>query len=224
MIEFTPIWLSLKLAFATTLVLLLVAIPLALWLSDKRNIVKSIIEAVVSIPLVLPPTVLGFYLLQAFSPNNPIGIWLEKFLHIRLAFSFEGLLFASILYSMPFMVQPIKAGLASLPSNLKNAAYSLGKTRLQTLFKVLLPNIKPAIRTGIGLTFAHTLGEFGVVLMIGGNIPKSTRTASIAIYAEVETFHFANANRYAAILLIISFLLLLLLYGSNKKSHTNKFY
>src|SRR5690606_23016121 len=110
-----------------------------------------------------------------------------------------GLLFASILYSMPFMVQPIKAGLTSLPSNLKNAAYSLGKSRLQTLFKVLLPNIKPAIRTGIGLTFAHTLGEFGVVLMIGGNIPNSTRTASIAIYDEVEAFHFANANRYAAI-------------------------
>lgn len=223
MIEWTPIGLSLKLAFITTLVLLVIAIPLALWLSQKRNIFKSIIEAVVSIPLVLPPTVLGFYLLQAFSPNNPIGAWLEKFLHIRLVFSFEGLLLASVIYSMPFMVQPIKSGFRALPTHLKDASYSLGKSRWQTLFKVLLPNIKPAILTAVGLTFAHTLGEFGVVLMIGGNIPNSTRTASIAIYDEVEAFHFENANNYALILLAISFLLLILLYGSNKINN-NKFY
>lgn len=224
MIEWTPIWLSLKLAFLTTVILLIIAVPLALWLSHKRNIIKDILEAVVSIPLVLPPTVLGFYLLQAFSPHNQFGAWLEEYAHIRLVFSFEGLLLASVLYSMPFMVQPIKSGFRSIPTNLKEAAYSLGKSKWQTLFKVLLPNIKHAILSAVGLTFAHTLGEFGVVLMIGGNIPESTRTASIAIYDEVEAFHFENANNYAMILLAISFLLLILLYRSNKSQSNNNFY
>ncbi len=217
MIESAPILLSLKLAFLTTIILFFLSIPLASWLSHKKNIFKTISQVFVSLPLVLPPTVIGFYLLLAFSPANAFGKFLEKHFDIRLAFSFGGLLIGSIIYSLPFMVHPILSGLASLPTSLQEASYSLGKTKRQTLFKVLLPNIKPSLLTGIVLTFAHTIGEFGVVLMIGGNIPGKTKVASIAIYDEVEALNYHNANVYAAILLIISVAILFSLYLSNRK-------
>jgi molybdate transport system permease protein len=199
-------------------------VPLANWLSGEKGGFKVVVQAIVSMPLVLPPTVIGFYLLLAFSPANAFGRWLEQWLNMRLVFSFPGLLIASVIYSFPFMVHPIQSGLSSLSPSLKEAAYSLGKTRWQTLVKVLLPNIKPSLLTGIVLTFAHTVGEFGVVLMIGGNIPGKTRTASIAIYDEVEAFNYHNANVYAGILLALSFVILVALYSFNRKMEQAKFY
>jgi molybdate transport system permease protein len=217
MIESAPLWLTLKLAFFTTLILFFVAIPLANWLASKKNIFKTIAEVIVSMPLVLPPSVIGFYMLLAFSPGNAFGEFLEKYFSVKLVFSFEGLLIASIIYSLPFMVHPIQSGLSSLSPSLKEASYSLGKTKWQTLIKVLLPNIKSSLLTGIVLTFAHTVGEFGVVLMIGGNIPGKTRTASVAIYDEVEAFNYHSANVYAVILIVLSFLILFIMYLVNRK-------
>jgi molybdate transport system permease protein len=224
MIELSPLWLTLKLALSTTLILFIISVPLANWLSRDKGVFKVVIETIVSMPLVLPPTVIGFYLLLAFSPANAFGHWLEEWFNIRLAFSFSGLLIASVIYSFPFMVHPIQSGLSSLPPSLKEASYSLGKTKWQTLSQVLLPNIKPSILTGIVLTFAHTVGEFGVVLMIGGNIPNKTRTASIAIYDEVDALHYHSANVYAGILLALSFAILLVLYSFNRKMQQAKFY
>jgi molybdate transport system permease protein len=217
MIEAAPIILTLQLAFFTTVILFVIAIPIANWLSRKTSFIKTVMEVIVSMPLVLPPTVIGFYLLIAFSPASLLGSFLNDHLHMRLAFSFGGLLIASLIYSLPFMVHPIQSGLASLPASLKEAAYSLGKSRTETLFKVLLPNIKPSLLTGIILTFAHTVGEFGIVLMIGGNIPGKTRTAAIALYDETDAFHYHTANRYALILLGISFVILFTMYFINKK-------
>ncbi|MBO9201866.1 MULTISPECIES: molybdate ABC transporter permease subunit [Niastella] len=224
MIALAPLWLTLKLALSTTLILFIIAVPLANWLSGDKGFFKIIVKTIVSMPLVLPPTVIGFYLLLAFSPANFFGHWLEEWFDIRLVFSFSGLLIASVIYSLPFMVHPIQSGLSSLSPSLKEAAFSLGKTRWQTLTQVLLPNIKPSLLTGIVLTFAHTVGEFGVVLMIGGNMPGKTRTASIAIYDEVEAFNYHNANVYAGILLVLSFAILLILYSFNRKMQQTKFY
>ena len=214
-----PIILTLELALITTALLLLVAIPLANWLAYSKSKTKPIIEALVSMPLVLPPTVLGFYLLIAFSPNSAFGEWLDQSLGLRLIFSFEGLVFASMIYSLPFMVQPIQAGLTALPSNMKESSYVLGYSKTTTLFKVLLPNIKASLLSGIVLAFAHTIGEFGVVLMIGGNIPGVTKVASIAIYDEVESLNYSAANQYALVLLLITFSILVTVYIIN---HRNK--
>jgi molybdate transport system permease protein len=199
-------------------------VPLANWLSGDKGVFKVVVQTIVSMPLVLPPTVIGFYLLLAFSPANAFGHWLEEWFNIRLAFSFSGLLIASVIYSFPFMVHPIQSGLSSLPPSLKEASYSLGKTKWQTLSQVLLPNVKPSLLTGVVLTFAHTVGEFGVVLMIGGNMPNKTRTASIAIYDEVDALHYHSANVYAGILLALSFVILLVLYSFNRKMQQAKFY
>jgi molybdate transport system permease protein len=223
MIELAPLWLTLKLAFFTTFILFLISIPLANWLTTNRNIFKIIAEVIVSMPLVLPPSVIGFYMLLAFSPGNAFGALLEKWFDLRLVFSFEGLLIASVIYSLPFMVHPVQSGLSSLSPSLKEAAYSLGKTKTQTLLKVLMPNIKPSLLTGIVLTFAHTVGEFGVVLMIGGNIPGKTRTASVAIYDEVEAFNYHNANVYAMILLVLSFAILFTMYLVNRRVQEIKY-
>lgn len=217
MIEFEPFWLTLKLAFVTTLILLVISIPLAWWLAYKKNNFKTVAEAVVSMPLVLPPSVLGFYLLLAFSPSRAFGQFLQEHFDIRLAFSFPGLVIASIIYSLPFMVHPLHSGFTSLSPNLREASYSLGKTKWQTLFHVLLPNIKSSLLSGIVLTFAHTIGEFGVVLMIGGNIPGQTKVASIAIYDEVESMNYDAANTYALILFIAAFMILLTLYLVNRR-------
>ena len=209
MLDWGPILLTLKLSAITTLILFVIAIPLAYWLAYSRNRIKPVIETLVSMPLVLPPTVLGFYLLVAFSPNNFFGALLDEWFGLQLIFSFEGLVFASIIYSLPFMVQPIQSGFKSLPANLAEASFVLGSSKLKTLYKILLPNIKSSLLTGIVLTFAHTIGEFGVVLMIGGNIPDKTRVASIAIYVEVESLNYAAANQYSLILFAIAFIILL---------------
>lgn len=210
-----PLRLTFELALTTTLVLLLVSIPLAYWLSKTGSRLKPIVETLVSMPLVLPPTVLGFYFLLAFSPNNAFGGWIDEWLGIQLVFSFGGLVVASVIYSLPFMVQPIQAGLASLPPSLSEAAATMGKSAGVQLFRVLLPNIRKSLLTGIVLAFAHTVGEFGVVLMIGGNIPGETRVASIAIYDEVESLNYEAANTYSLILFALTFALLLLVYLVN---------
>ncbi|GAB5527879.1 MAG: molybdate ABC transporter permease subunit [Roseivirga sp.] len=215
MIDWAPLILTFKLAFITTLILLCIAIPLAHWLANTKYKIKPVIETLVSMPLVLPPTVLGFYLLVAFSPANGFGKWLDDALGLRLVFSFEGLVLASIIYSLPFMVHPIQSGLANLPTSLKEASYLLGKSRFTTLWRVLLPNIKPALLTGVVLSFAHTIGEFGVVLMIGGNIPGKTKVASITIYDEVEALNYDAANTYSLVLFAITFLILLTVYLVN---------
>ena len=215
MIDWGPFWLTGKLALLTTLLLVLLGIPLSYWLAYTKAKIKPVVETVVSLPLVLPPTVLGFYLLQTFSPTNPFGAWLKELFNVQLIFTFEGLVIASIIYSLPFMVQPIYSGLTHLPISLKEAAYCLGKSRSTTLLHVLLPNIKTSILTGIVLTFAHTIGEFGVVLMIGGNIPNTTKVASIAVYDEVEALNYASANTYSIVLLAITFSILLLVYTIN---------
>ena len=215
MMDWQPLILTFRLALVTTLFLLVISIPLSYWLAYTKSKLKPIIETLVSMPLVLPPTVLGFYLLVAFSPANSFGMWLDENLGLRLIFSFEGLVIASIIYSLPFMVHPVQAGFSSLPSSISEASYVLGKSKLTTLFKVLLPNMKTSLLTGIVLAFAHTIGEFGVVLMIGGNIPGKTKVASIAIYDEVEALNYAAANSYSLILFAITFCILLVVYLVN---------
>lgn len=213
--DWAPIILTFKLALVTTVILLLLSIPLSYWLSISKSRFKPVIETLVSMPLVLPPTVLGFYFLLAFSPGNSFGLWLNEWLGLKLVFSFTGLVLASVIYSLPFMVHPIQSGLESLSTTLSEAAYVMGKTKSETLFQVLLPNIKPSILTGIVLAFAHTVGEFGVVLMIGGNIPGETKVASIAIYDEVEAMNYGAANFYSIVLLVITFSILLTVYLVN---------
>lgn len=213
--DWQPLVLTFKLAAITTAILFVISIPIANWLSNTKSKIRPVIETLVSMPLVLPPTVLGFYMLVAFSPENALGSWLNEWLGIKLIFSFGGLVLASIIYSLPFMVQPIQAGLSSLPSTLQEASYTMGKSKFTTLLKVLLPNIKPSLLTGIVLSFAHTVGEFGVVLMIGGNMPGKTKVASIAIYDEVEALNYQAANSYSLILFSITFIILLLVYLTN---------
>lgn len=217
MIDLEPLWLTLKLAVITTAILFFIAVPLAYWLSNSKNRSKTIAEVIVSMPLVLPPSVIGFYLLLAFSPSQSFGKFLEEHFDIRLVFSFPGLVIASLIYSLPFMVHPIQSGFASLSPTLREASFSLGKSKWQTLIKVLLPNIKSSILSGLVLTFAHTIGEFGVVLMIGGNIPGETKVASIAIYDEVESMNYHDANIYAAILFVTTFIILLSVYLVNHR-------
>lgn len=214
--DLTPIWLTLKLAGITTILLLAVGLPVAWWLSKGRSVFKIMLEAIITMPLVLPPSVLGFYLLLAFSPQHGIGKWLQQTFNIQFVFSFQGLVLASVIYSMPFMIGPIKSALQQLPVSLSQASYSLGKTRWQTFLKVLIPNIKPSLLTAIVLTFAHTLGEFGVVLMIGGNIPNVTRVASIAVYDSVEQMDYTSANAYSLVLFSITFVMVIAVFIFNK--------
>jgi molybdate transport system permease protein len=215
--EWAPLLLTFKLAAVTTLILAAIGIPFAWWLSTTHTRLKPALEALVSMPLVLPPSVLGFYLLLAFSPNNVFGKFIDQWFGVRLAFSFEGLVIASVIFSLPFMVHPIQTGFQNLPASLSEASYTLGKSRFVTLFRVLLPNIKPSLLAGTVLAFAHTIGEFGVVLMIGGNLPGETRVASIAIYDEVESLNYATANFYAMVLFAVCFSILLTVYVFNKK-------
>jgi molybdate transport system permease protein len=215
MIDWQPLWLSLRLAGITTLLLLFIAIPLGYWLAYSRQRWKIAVEALVSLPMVLPPTVLGFYLLLAFSPSHAFGHFLDHYLDTRLVFTFPGLVVASLLYSLPFMVNPIMAGFSSLSPNLRAASRTLGKSDRITLIRILLPNIRPSLITGVVLSFAHTIGEFGVVMMIGGSIPGQTRVASVAIYDEVQSINYSLANRYAILLLAFSFIILLLVYVVN---------
>lgn len=213
--EFSPFLLTLKLSLTTTVILLVIGIPLAYWLTYSKQKFKVIIEALVAMPIVLPPSVLGFYLLLAFSPENTFGKWLDEYLDLRLVFTFPGLVVASILYSLPFMVQPIQAGFQQLPLSLREAAFTLGKSQFVTARRVLIPNIRTSLITGAILAFAHTIGEFGVVLMIGGNIPNETKVISIAIYDEVEAMNYAKANMYSIIMLAFTFVVLVTVFIIN---------
>jgi molybdate transport system permease protein len=215
MIDWLPLWLSLKLAFITMIILLLIGIPLSYWLAYSRRRWIVIAEAVISLPMVLPPSVLGFYLLLAFSPAGSFGHFLDHFLAIRLVFTFPGLVVASLLYSLPFMVNPLLAGFRNLPPHLLEASRTLGKSDWTTLRHILLPNIRASLITGAILSFAHTIGEFGVVMMIGGSIRGQTRVASVAIYDEQQSGNYSLANHYALILLAFSFLILLVVYTIN---------
>ncbi|MEM1407088.1 MAG: molybdate ABC transporter permease subunit [Bacteroidota bacterium] len=218
MIDLQPIILTLQLALVTTVILFVLSIPLAYKLAFTQSRLKPIFEALVSMPLVLPPTVVGFYLLITFSPNSTIGYWLNNNLGINLAFSFEGLVIASLIYSLPFMVQPLQAGFSKISVNLIEAAKTMGRSNPEILIRVILPNMKPSIITALVLSFAHTIGEFGVVLMIGGNIPGETKVASIAIYDQVEAMNYSAANTYSLILFALSFLILVFVYSINKGS------
>ena len=220
MLETAPFYLTIKLALLTTLILFVVSIPLGYWLAFSRFRVKFMVEALVSLPLVLPPTVLGFYLLLAFSPENALGKFLDNYFDLRLVFTFPGLVVASVIYSLPFMVQPLKSGFSSIPKAWLDAAYTMGKSRRVTLRRVLLPNMKNAMLTGAVLTFAHTVGEFGVILMVGGNIPEETRVISVAIYNEVEAMNYAVANTYSLILVGFSFLVLMVTYFINHQKNS----
>lgn len=215
--DWQPLLLTFKLASVTTLILCLIGIPFAWWLSQTRMRFKPVLEALVSMPLVLPPSVLGFYLLIAFSPTHWFGHFMDQAVGLKLAFSFEGLVLGSVIFSFPFLVHPVQSGFQNLAPSLSEAAYTLGKSRWQTFWHVLLPNIRPSLLSGVVLAFAHTIGEFGVVLMIGGNMPGQTRVASIAIYDEVEALNYDTANFYALILFSVCFIILLTVYLLNKK-------
>ncbi len=211
--DWQAILLSLRLAGLTTGILLVLGIPMAYWLAFSPWRGKPLVEAVVALPLVLPPTVLGFYVLMALGPLSPFGRWLDEAFGIRLAFSFPGLLLASVLYSLPFAVQPFAAAFAGVPPRLREASATLGAGRFKTFLRVVLPLAWPGVLAGLVLSFAHTLGEFGVVLMVGGNIPGATRTVSIAIYDHVQALEYGTAARTSLLLLSISFLALVLTYA-----------
>ena len=212
-----PIWLSLKLAGLTTIVLLLIGTPLAWWLSFSRNRAKPVIEAMVALPLVLPPTVLGFYMLILFSPNNPLGAAWVNLTGQTLTFSFSGLLIASVVYSFPFVVQPLQSAFNSVGRAPLETAATLGASPLDAFFSVVAPLSRHGFLTAVVLGFAHTIGEFGVVLMVGGNIPGRTRVVSIAVFENVETLNYTQAHVLSAGLIVFSFLVLLLVYGLNRR-------
>ena len=218
-IDFTPFLLSFKLALVTTVILFIAAVPLSWWLSQTKMRFKPVIEAIVSLPIVLPPSVLGFYILYALSYNSPLGAFMQEHFGIKMVFNFTGLVIASCFYSFPFMVQPLQSGFESLNKNMLEAAYIAGKSRLATLLHVGLPNIKPALLTGLIITFAHTVGEFGVVLMVGGSIPGETKVASVAIYEYVEVMDYTSAHIYSIIMVIISFSVLLSVYIFNQRQN-----
>ncbi len=212
--------LTIRLALLVSLVLVVIGLPIAYRLAFSRWRWKFLIEAIIAMPLVLPPTVLGFYLLIAMGSRSPLGRWWQAITGHPLAFSFEGLVIGSIIYSLPFAVQPFTAAFAAVDSRLLAASATLGVGRLRTFFRVIVPLSIPGLITGIALSFAHTMGEFGVVLMVGGNIPGITRTVSIEIYDRVQAFDFAAAHQTAAALLLLSFVILSLVYGLNRKVWT----
>ena len=216
-LEFEPFWLSFKLAGVTTAILFILSVPLAWYLSQTKSRIKPALEAITALPIVLPPSVLGFYVLIALSQNSPLGLFFEETFGIKLVFNFTGLVVASCFYSLPFMVQPLQSGFEGLNNNMLEASYLSGKSRLQTIVNVALPNIKPALLTAIIVTFAHTVGEFGVVLMVGGSIPGETKVASVAIYEFVEVMDYTAAHIYSAIMVFISFTVLLSVYIINGK-------
>ena len=216
-LDFAPFLLSFKLAAVTTVILFILALPFAWWLSQTKAKAKPFLEALTALPLVLPPSVLGFYLLVVFSPNTAFGGFIEETFGIKLVFSFTGLVVASCFYSLPFMVQPLQSGFESLNKHMLEASYLAGKSKMQTVIKVALPNIKPSLITALIITFAHTVGEFGVVLMVGGSIPEETKVASVAIYEMVEVLEYGKAHIYSALMLAMSFLVLLSVYIFNHK-------
>ncbi len=202
-----------KLAGWTTAILFVIGFPIAYLLAYRRFPLKSIAEALISMPMVLPPTVLGFYMLMAYSPQGGLGSFLQGVFDVRLAFSFGGVLIASVIFSMPFMIQPLQNGLTAIPKSLREASYTLGKSEFTTFVRVLIPNMIPSIITAVAMTFAHCIGEFGVIIMVGGNIPGETRVASIAIYDEVQAMNYQTANQYSLVLFLISLVLLTIIFS-----------
>ncbi len=220
-LDLTPFILSFKLAGLTTIILFILGMPLAWYLSQTKSKSKPVLEAITALPIVLPPSVLGFYILWALSINSPIGAFFEETFGVKLVFNFSGLVIASCFYSLPFMVQPLQSGFESINKNMLEASYISGKSKFQTIIKVALPNIKPAVITAVIVTFAHTVGEFGVVLMVGGSIPGETKVASVAIYEFVEIMDYESAHVYSGIMVFISFIVLLSVYIFNAK-HNKK--
>ncbi|HFD78781.1 MAG TPA: molybdate ABC transporter permease subunit [Gammaproteobacteria bacterium] len=215
--DLSALWVTLKLASLTTVLLLLFGTPLAWWLAHSRSRLKPVLESLVALPLVLPPTVLGFYLLVVLGPQGPVGRLLQSFGGQPLAFTFAGLVVGSTLYSLPFVVQPLQAAFTAIGRRPLEVAATLRASPMDRFFSVALPMARPGFLTATVLGFAHTVGEFGVVLMIGGNIPGRTRVLSIAIYDHVEALEYGHAHRLAAALLLSSFLMLLVVYGLNRR-------
>lgn len=215
--NWTAIWVTVKLASLTAAALGIVGLPIAYWLTYSKWRWKFLIESIVALPLVLPPTVLGFYILVAIGPHSPIGRFYTDVVGQPLPFSFQGLLLASILYSLPFAVQPFATAFEQVDRKLVEASWTLGLSKVQTFFKLIVPLSTAGLVTGIVLSFAHTLGEFGVVLMVGGNIDGVTRTVSIDIYDDVQALNYAGAATTAGFLLIVSYVVLLAVYAVNRK-------
>lgn len=216
-IDWQTLWLTLQLAFTVSVLLLALGLPVAYWIVFSTWRWKFLVEALVALPMVLPPTVLGFYVLVALGPRSPLGRWWISLTGHTLAFTFSGLVIGSILYSLPFAVQPFAASFSAVDRRLIAASATLGASPLRTLFRVIAPLSLPGLITGVALSFAHTLGEFGVVLMVGGNIPGVTRTVSIDIFDRVQASDYAGANQTALLLLVVCFALLALVYGLNRK-------
>ena len=217
MLDWTALQLTLELALLVAGVLLLVGLPIAYWITFSRWRGKFLVEALVGLPLILPPTVLGFYLLVAFGSQSALGRWYQSVTGHTLAFSFAGLVVGSILYSLPFAVQPFAASFSAVDENLLAASAILGASRWRTFWRIVFPLSLPGVITGLVLSFAHTVGEFGVVLMIGGNIPGVTRTISIDIYDRVQAGEYTAANHTALLLLAFSFIVLAIVYGTNRR-------
>lgn len=215
--DFGPLWLTLELALVTVIVLLIVGTPLAWWLAHTRSRLRPVFEAAVAMPLVLPPTVLGFYLLVLLGPKGAIGAWWVDLTGSTLTFSFSGLVVASVIYSLPFVVQPLQGAFEAIGKRPLEAAWTLGASKLDAFLTVASPMAGRGYLTAAVLGFAHTLGEFGVVLLVGGNIPGETKVVSIAIYEHVETLNYAAAHVLSAVLLAFSFAVLLLVYAVNRR-------
>src|SRR5262245_10786721 len=215
--DWEAIFLTVRLAALVSLILLLVGLPIAYWLAFTRVRWKFFAEAIVAMPLVLPPTVLGFYILVTLGQNSALGQLIRNWFGVALPFSFAGLVVASVLYGLPFAVQPFAAGFSAVDNKLIQASWLLGASKLRTFLRVILPLAVPGVLTGMVLSFAHTLGEFGVVLMVGGNIPGVTRTVSISIYDSVQMLDYATAGKNAFALLVFSFAVLSLVYGFTRR-------
>jgi molybdate transport system permease protein len=215
-VNWTAIVLTFKLAVFTATILLVIGLPIAYWVSFSRWRWKFLIESVVALPLVLPPTVLGFYILVAIGPHSPLGQFYAELVGHPLPFTFEGLLLASVLYSLPFAVQPFAAAFDQVDRRFIEASWTLGVSKIHTFFKLIIPLSAAGVVTGFVLSFAHTLGEFGVVLMVGGNIEGETRTVSIDIYDEVQALNYAGAAKTALFLLVVSYAVLLIVYSLNR--------
>ena len=214
---FGPLWLSAQLALVTTIILVVIGAPVAWWLARTTSRVKPAVQAVVAMPIVLPPTVLGFYLLILLGPNGAVGSWWVQMTGSALTFSFTGLVIASCIYSLPFAVQPMQNAFESLPQKYLERAWTLGASRLDAFFSIAVPLSVRGFVSGIVLSFAHTLGEFGVVLMVGGNIPGETRVVSIAIYDHVETLNYAAAHRMSLVLVAFAFVVLATMFVINRR-------
>jgi molybdate transport system permease protein len=218
LIDWQAFWLTLRLATVVSTVLFVLGLPIAYWVAFSRWRWKFLVEAAVALPIVLPPTVLGFYVLVALGPHSPLGRWWISLTGHTLAFTFSGLVIGSILYSLPFAVQPFAASFAGVERKLISASATLGASPMRTFWRVIAPLSVPGLITGTALSFAHTMGEFGVVLMVGGNIPGVTRTVSIDIYDQVQVSNYAAANHTSLLLLLFCFAVLAVVYSLNRRA------